>query len=107
VFPTYFRLATPEGVVTNTEFQALLGTANDSGDFGGGLQRLASEFLPDGRSRVRDVLERLVDYAEEGIPNDIRPPVLNALADVGNNLLLPADTPAGLFEFDNSTLISR
>jgi predicted KAP-like P-loop ATPase len=107
VFLTYFRLATPEGVVSNSEFQGLLATANDPAVFGRGLQRLASEFLPEGRSRVRDVLERLVDYAEEGLPNEVRTHVLNALADVGNDLLLPADTPGGLLEFDNSTLISR
>jgi len=33
--------------------------------------------------------------------------VLIALADVGSGLVRPEDTPAGLFEFDNATLIGR
>jgi predicted KAP-like P-loop ATPase len=78
IFPTYFRLAVPESGISNSEMQYILSLTGDTGAFSKVLLELADQVRPDGTSRLRVVLDRLVDYAAEEIPEDNIAPVVHA-----------------------------
>lgn len=107
ILPTYFRLAVPEGGVSDAEMKALLALVGDANAFGGKLLELADQRRPDGTTKVRGFLERLEDFTETGIPLDAIPAVLSAFFHVGDGLLRPEDEPRGMFEFGNDIQIGR
>ncbi len=107
VFPIYFRLAVPSGGISNMEMQAMLALTSDPNTFGRHLIELAEQMRPDGTTRVREVLERLQDYTEENIPTDHIAAIIEAILDVGDQLLLPQDDKRGLFDFGNGMRMER
>jgi len=107
IFPVYFRLAIPEGSISNTEMKALLALAGDAKAFGAKLVELANQKRPEGTTRVRAFLERLEDYTKKDIPSDSIPSILQALFDVGDQLLRPEDEPRGVLDFGNDIRITR
>lgn len=107
IFPTYFRLAIPEGGISSAEMKASLTLAGDAEAFGAKLLELANQKRPDGTTRVRAFLERLEDYTEKDIPSEHIRSVLQALFDVGDELLQPEDEPTTMFDFGNDIRIGR
>jgi predicted KAP-like P-loop ATPase len=103
IFPIYFRLTTPKGDISNAEMRALLSVAANAEAFGARLVELAEQRRPNGTTRVRAFLERLVDYIEQEIPVDDISSVVQALFNVGDRLL--KDEPRGPFDLENDTLV--
>ena len=107
IFPTYFRFAVPEGEISRLGMQAILALAEDSKAFGNKLIELSQQTRPDGSTRVSAFLERLKDYTEKYILEEHIPEVLQAIFNVGDELLLPADEGRSLFSWGNDTRINR
>lgn len=106
LFPVYFRLAVPQGAILRSEIMALLTLAGSAADFGAALVRVKAERRPDGLSKARALLERLMDHVEQDIADEHIPTVIQALFDVGDLLIDPADE-RGMFDFDNVSRASR
>jgi|GEM_PF-197641 len=90
IFPIYFRLAVPQGNIHRSEITALLALAGSPIEFGQALIRTKAERHPDGLSKIWALLERLADHIQD-IPDEHIPTVIQALFDVGDELLDPAD----------------
>lgn len=106
-FPIYFRLVLPEVGLSTTEMKAILALAQDTKVFGENLVQLTNQKLPDGTTQVRTFLERLENKTETEIPLDCIPSIVQALFDVGDQLLRPEDEPCGMFDFGNDIKIGR
>nr|WP_256332569.1 P-loop NTPase fold protein [Stutzerimonas stutzeri] len=106
VFPIYFRLTVPPGAIRRGEMMALLSLAASPTDFGNALVQAKKERRPDGMSKARALLERLMDHVEKDIPDAHIPTVIQALFDVGDALIDPADE-RGMFDFGNVSRASR
>lgn len=106
VFPIYFRLTVPPGTVRRSEMVALLDLAGAPADFGNALVRATKEKRPDGLSKARALLERLMDHVEKDIPDTQITSVIKALLDVGDALIDP-DDERGLFELGSVSRASR
>ena len=106
VFPTYFRLSVPPGAVSRSEMTALLALAGAPVDFGNALVQAMKEKRPDGLSKARALLERLMDHVEKDIPDAQIPTVIQALLNVGDALNDPADE-RGVFDLSNVSRASR
>lgn len=106
VFPIYFRLTVPPGAVSRSEMTALLALAGAPVDFGNALVRAMKEKRPDGLSKARALLERLMDHVEKDIPDTQIPTVIQALLNVGDALNDPADERE-MFDFSNVSRASR
>lgn len=107
MFPIYFRLAVPEGSISNAEMKAFLAIAGDAKGFGTKLVELAGQHRPDGTTRARAFLERFEDYTYEDVQLEEISSVLRALFDVGDQLLRPEDERRGMVDFDNDIRIGR
>ncbi|KGV48354.1 KAP family P-loop NTPase fold protein [Burkholderia pseudomallei] len=106
IFPIYFRLTVPLGAVRRNEIIALLSLAASPNDFGDALVRAKEEKRPDGLSKARRLLERLMDHVEKDIPDEHIPLVIQALFNIGDSLIDPADE-RGAFDFGNISRASR
>lgn len=106
MFPVYFRLAVPQGAILRSEMMALLALAGSAADFGAALVRAKAERRPDGLSKARALLERLMDHVEQDIVDEHIPTVIQALFDAGDLLIDPADE-RGMFDFGNVSRASR
>ncbi|WP_372359287.1 P-loop NTPase fold protein [Xanthomonas axonopodis] len=106
VFPIYFRLTVPLGAVRRNEIMALLSLAASPTDFGDALVRAKEEKRPDGLSKARVLLERLMDHVEKDISDEHIPLVIQALFNIGDSLIDPADE-RGAFDFGNISRASR
>lgn len=107
IFPIYFRLALPEGQISNIEMKSNLALAGNAELFAEQLILLSRQIRPDGSTRVSELLERLQDYTEKDIPKDQIPSIMQALYTVGDKLLLEADKGKGLFGFGNDIRIGQ
>ena len=107
IFPIYFRLAIPEGGISNAEMKMMLALASDTKAFAAKLKKLTNQKLPDGTTRVRTFLERLEDYTEKDIPIDHIPTIVQVLFDVGDDILRSEDETHGLFDFGIDIRIVR
>jgi len=106
VFPIYFRLTIPPGAIRRNEMMALLSLAASPADFGDALVRAKAERRPDGLSKARALLERLMDHVEKDIPDVHISSIIQALFDVGDALIDPVDERA-MFDFGNVSRASR
>jgi predicted KAP-like P-loop ATPase len=106
IFPIYFRLAVPEGEISNIEIQSILALTKNRESFKNKLLELSKQHRYDGSTRLSAFLERMVDYVEE-IPKGDIPEILQAFFEVGDKLLLPEDEKVGLFSHGNDIRISR
>jgi len=106
VFPIYFRLTVPPGAVSRQEVAALLRLADKPADFGNALVRAKSERRPDGLSKARALLERLMDHVEKDISEANVLTVIQALFDVGDALIDP-DDERGMFDSGNVARTAR
>lgn len=107
IFSVYFRLAVPEGAISKADIQATLQAA-ESVDTLKTLFLEASRVLrPDGTSKARALLERLLDLTCDGIPNSKILVFVTALLQVGDELLVAHDEHRGMFDFGNESRIAR
>jgi len=106
IFPIYFRLAVPPGGIRRSEMEAILALAGTPAEFGQALICAKAEKRPDGLSKARAILERLMDHVEKDIPDEHIPLVIQSLFDIGDSLIDPADE-RGAFDFGNVSRASR
>lgn len=106
IFPNYFRLSVPDGVVRRSEMQELLTSVSTPVLLGDALVLAATQIRPDGLSKVRAILERLMDYVEKEIPVLDIPTFINVLLDVGDKLVVSSDEK-GFYDFGNESRVSR
>lgn len=107
IFPVYFRLAVSVGEISNTEMQAILALSQNSKTFANKLLELSRQHRPDGFTRVSAFLERMQDYTEKDIPKEHIPEILQALFEVGDDLLVPEDAWRGFYSLGNDIRIDR
>jgi len=106
-FATYFRLAVPEGSISNAEMKTILSLAGDKHAFADRLIALASQLRPDGTTRVRAFLELLEDYTSKEIPLEHIPSIVAAILHVGDGLLRPEDERRWISDIGNDVRIER
>ena len=108
IFPIYFRLTLSEADLSNTQVKAILASACNTKVFGDKLIELSHQIRPDGTTQVRAFLERLEDRTLEEFSTDCITSILEALFDVGEELLCSEDEPnATIFDFGNEIRIHR
>ena len=106
VFPIYFRLSVPPGAVSRSEMMALLGLTGAPEDFGNALISAKEVKRPGGLSKAQALLEHLMDHVEKDIPVANIPSVIQALLNIGDALIHPADE-RGMFDVVNVARASR
>jgi predicted KAP-like P-loop ATPase len=106
VFPTYFRMTVPPGAVRRSEMLTLLSLAETPAALGDALVQATSERRPDGLSKARALLERLMDHVEKDIPDEHIPVFIGVLFDIGDSLVLDSDE-RGSFDFGNESRVTR
>ena len=99
-FPTYFRMTVPPGAVRRSEMLALLSLAETPATLGDALVQATSVQRPDGLSKARALLERLMDHVEKDIPDEHISVFIGVLFDIGDSLVLDSDE-RGAFDFGN------
>ena len=107
IFPVYFRMAVPEGELTNAEVEAILAIASNTGALAAKFRDLSQQLRPDGSTRARVMLERLEDYTERDVLLEAIPQFIQALFLVGDDLNVSEDRSRGMFDFDNDMRIAR
>lgn len=106
VFPTYFRMTVPPGAVRRSEMLALLNLAKTPAALGDALVQATNVKRPDGLSKARALLERLMDHVEKDIPDEHIPVFIGVLFDIGDSLVLESDE-RGSFDFGNESRVTR
>ena len=85
---------------------ALLALADTPDQLGQSLVSATLEKRPDGISKARALLERLMDYVEKDIPAEHISTLINVLLNVGDELVLPGDAQDS-FDFGNESRVTR
>lgn len=106
VFPTYFRMTVPPGTVRRSEMLALLSLAETPAALGDALIQATNEKRPDGLSKARALLERLMDHVEKDIPDEHIAVFIGVLLDIGDSLVLDSDE-RGAFDVGNESRVRR
>lgn len=106
LFPIYFRLSVPLGAIRRSEMLAVLRLAETPAALGEILVHAAHERRPDGLSKGRVLLERLMDHVEEDIPAEHIPAFIDVLLNIGDELLVESDEQ-GFFDFGNESRVAR
>lgn len=104
-FPTYFRMTVPPGTVSRGEMLALLSLAETPAALGDALVQATSIKRPDGLSKARALLERLMDHVKDDIPDKHIPVFIGVLLDIGDSLVIISDE-RGTFDFGNESRIT-
>jgi predicted KAP-like P-loop ATPase len=107
IFPTYFTLTVATGELSNSEMEAILTIADSSQRFGAEILKLAQQIRPDGKTRANAFLDRLQDFTENEISLDRIEPVVFALWDIGDQLVIPEDERSGSLDYGNDVQIGR
>lgn len=107
VFSAYFRLSLPDGAVSRAELDALLELTMDQAAFADALRKASSVKLASGVSKARGLLERFMDHVEDELDVARARPVIMALLDMGDELLLSTDRVSGEFDFGNESRVRR
>jgi predicted KAP-like P-loop ATPase len=107
VYPAYFRLSLPEGAISRAQIDALLQQALDPVAFAATLRQAAQERTATGVSKVRPLLERVMDHMTNELQAAHVEPIVTALMDVGDDLLVATDKARGMFDFGNESRVTR
>lgn len=99
-------MTVPPGAVRRSEMLALLSLAETPAALGDALVQATSEKRPDGLSKARALLERLMDHVEKDIPDEHIPVFIGVLFDIGDSLVLDSDE-RGSFDFGNELRVTR
>lgn len=106
LFPTYFRLSIPPGGISRAEMDKLLALTNCQQDFGDALLVAKDEKRPDGISKSRALLERLMDHVKSDIPEAHVQTVIKTLLAIGDRLIDPSEE-LGFFDLGNKSRVAR
>lgn len=107
IFQAYFRLSLPPGAVSRADIDALLAAAPEPKAFADILRAAKDQKVPNGLSKARALLERLMDFVPEEMQAEHAQPVINALFQVGDELLLASDEGGGFFGSGNEVRVAR
>ncbi len=108
LFPIYFRFSIPFGAIRRSDMTALLNLAGTPAEFSDALVQAKEEKCPDGSSKARALLQRLMDHVEKNIPDAHICSVIQSLLDIGDVLIDPAeDRERGMFDFGIVSHTSR
>lgn len=99
-------MTVPPGAVRRSEMLALLSLAETPSALGGALVQATSAKRPDGLSKARALLERLMDHVGKDIPDEHIPVFIGVLFDIGDSLVLDSDE-RGSFDFGNESRVTR
>lgn len=106
VFPTYFRLSLPSGSIGHQEMLAFINLIPTPDAFKARLLKAKMEKRPDGLSKAREFLERLMDHFDKDIPASWIPSAIEGLLDIGDELIDPAEV-RGMFDEGNIVRVTR
>jgi len=107
IFPAYFRLSLPTGTVTRADVDALLASARDPEAFTNVMRGALTQKTASGTSKARALLERLMDHVPDELGQADVEPVITALLDMGDELLVRTDRIPGEFDFGNESRVTR
>jgi predicted KAP-like P-loop ATPase len=107
IFPVYFSLTVAGGEVSNLEMKAILALANNPERFSAEILELSQQIRPDGKTRASAFLDRLQDYTGSEINIQNIEPIIVALLNIADRLLLPEDERSGLIDYGNDIQIGR
>lgn len=107
VFPTYFRLALPEGAVSSQELKAVIALGDKPDELAATFVRATTQKRLDGLSKARALLEHVLDYVETDIPMEHINNWIGVLLDIGDDLIIDGDSPPGTFDFGNESRVCR
>lgn len=107
LFDIYFRLSLPAGVVSASDVEDMLRRACDASAFGTRMVELSQVHDESGISKARGMLERLMDYVDSGIGESAIRSIVDALLQVGDDLLRPEDGRVGSFDIGNEVRVVR
>ena len=107
LFALYFRLSLPVGAVSRAEVDGLMAVLNDPDALAEALRHAAQQKRADGMSKVRALLERLMDHVPSELTAAHAVPVIRAMMRVGDELILPGDLVRGDFDFGNESRVTR
>ncbi|MGH9325572.1 MAG: KAP family P-loop NTPase fold protein [Terriglobia bacterium] len=108
IFPVYFSFALPAGAISNVEIRSILSEADDATHFSERLRQLVNQRRRDGKSRLSVFLDRIQDYTGAEIPIDHIEPIVWALFDIGDELIIPGQMGlVGFTEVGNDILMAR
>jgi predicted KAP-like P-loop ATPase len=107
IFPAYFRLSLPMGTVTRADVDSLLAAAKEPAMFASILRGALNQKTARGTSKARALLERLMDHVPDELGASHAQPVIDALLDMGDELLLRTDRIPGEFDFGNDSRVAR
>lgn len=107
IFQAYFRLSLPPGAVSRADVNALLSAATEPATFAAILRSAKVQKLPSGVSKARALLERIMDFVPGEMQSEHARPVITAMFEVGDELLLTTDEGGGFFGSGNETRMAR
>ncbi len=107
VFPAYFRLSLPAGAVTRADVEELLAAANDPEAFAKVLRHALGQKSARGTSKARALLERFMDHVPDELDASHVQPVIDAMLDMGDELLVRTERVPGEFDIGNESRVSR
>lgn len=107
VFPAYFRLSLPIGAVSRVEVDELLAKAGDTRLFVEALLSALKAKDAFGVSKVRGLLQRLMDHVGQELGVAQSASVISALMAVGDDLLSDAVKTGAMYEESNETRVNR
>jgi len=91
-FETYFRLSLPAGSVGRGELKRVLVAAwADPPTLESDLMSLAQQKVPEGSSRLQDLLRQLCELDDNSLPEESVSPLVSAMLSFGDDLWLPGD----------------
>lgn len=101
IFDVFFQFGVSEDSLRRSELNEFIAAAVDS-EKALNILKLASTIKrPDGSSKAREYLDRLRDLKDE-ISSEVASGILNALFEVGDDLLSPGDEGGGMVSVRNS-----
>lgn len=108
IFPVYFSFALPSGAISNAEIRSILSEARDPARFSERLLQLVNQTAPNGKARLGAFLDRMQDYTGAEIPTEDIEPIVIALFDVGDELIIPGQMGlVGFTDVGNDILMAQ
>ena len=108
IFRIYFSFAVPRGDVCSSEIRTILAGAHDCAQFCETLSQLSKESRPDGKTRLSAFLDRVQDYTATEITIKDVEPILMAVFEIGDDLIVPGEMGlVGFSQVGNDLQLSR
>lgn len=106
IFPAYFRLSLPQNAVSRLDIDAFLRAKHSSGAIADLLRRASIHKSANGFSKASALLERLGDHVGHDIVGADVEAFVQALHEMGDELLVEGGSNQGVFGFDDELRIT-